>query len=1037
MKKKKLRILFTAASLICACSIGVGLTKIHSQIHAPAEKYEVVFDEAVNLLEEYAYGERVTIPSGKVGGVAASKVVVFSPSGKTYDSPSVLLNEKGQYTITWYATVSGRTVSAQKTFTVTQSVFTVGENSSWEYVEQLRTVEETDKDEDGNLDKTSGLKVTLADGEVFRYNQVIDLSDPETPFISFFPYSFSGLVQGENKQAEVSEYRFTLTDAYDPSLTVTIYMTYDYKNTASDTAWVLSVKVNDSKLAGLRTRTLSWLEKNGRDYLIVDGKYYQIEQSWRAAPSSTVTDNYGLQLYYDAETNMIKQTYNASAASASPVSDLDNEKLFPGTSFTGFTTGEAYLSISAYEYTGKMTTFELESLGGISGEDLTKINTKDTVPATIKVSDEFSSGDIAIALGETLEIPDAYVYDLSVPLGTKADFAVYYAYNPNSEKNELVGVKNGCFTPTKIGAYTLVYTAKDGNGNVGRKTIGLNCTTGIENKAVALTVDKEMEGQAGTHVELPTCTLTGLYTDAENIKTYVQFGMEERKEVDGSTLFLSGTGQYSLIYEYTTPFKTYTATCILTAKASNVVDIESPILPEYMIKGMRYTLDKVGAYTYQAEKPTLCETVVSISEDGKAYAEIDYDNFIVNASETVQFRYAYGEAVRYSETIEVVDVGFNKSLSMQSYFKDVNEQFNVSSSSKGIQFLTKTDATEATLSYVNVISLSAFAIDFQLLSSDGAEENPITYGTSTFVKFTLIDYYNRDNKLEILYTNKKNQASVSVNGGAMKSLNADYADKKVSISLSEEGVIAAKTTINYQKDFASDKAFLHIELGGVSGEACLNISKLNSVTLSARNVDNGRPTISVNTTEGNYDVNSIVTLSTASATDVFTPYLQSGLSLEVLMPNGDYATSTDGVLLDGTCAVGRTYQIKLEALGAYNVTYRYVDQSDNDNSISYTMSVADRVPPSLTVEGLEEGDVLTALYGETVKVKGCTYSDNISSPSDINIWVAVFSPLQVITKLEPNGEFLVDRKGDWTVMYYCIDETGNYKTFTYILRVTK
>jgi hypothetical protein len=775
----------------------------------------------------------------------------------------------------------------------------------------------------------------------------------------------------------------------------------------------------------------------GYDYQIVDGEYYQVVQSWRAAPSSTLTDNYGLQLYYDAATKTIKQTYYASGVYTYPVSDLDDEKLFPNISFNGFTTGEVYLSISAHEYLGKTATFELASIGGISGEDLTKINTQDVVPATIRVSDEFSSGEVAVALGETVKIPDAYVYDLSVPLGTKADFGVYYAYDPNAERNELVGVSNGCFTPTKIGAYTLVYTAKDASGNIARKTIGLNCTTGIENKAVVLTVDATMEGDAGTYVELPACTLTGLYTDTERVKTYVQFGKEERKEVDGSTLFLSGVGKYTLTYEYTTPFKTYTATCILTAKVSDVVDIETPILPEYMIKGARYTLDKVGAYTYQAETPTLRESVVSISEDGKEYVEIDYDNFIVNASQTVQFKYAYGEKTRYSETIEVVDVGFNKALSMQSYFKDVNGQFDVSSSTKGIRFVSKTDATEAKLSYVNVISLKSFAVDFQLLSNDGAKENPTSYGTSTFVKFTLIDYYNRDNTVEIVYANNKSQATSSVNGNMPVALKMDYFDKKVSISASDDGFIVAQNTIGYEKDFTSDKVLLHIELGGVSGEACLNISKLNGVTFSARTVDNGKPTVAVNTAEGNYTINSMATLDVASATDVFTPYLKSGLSLEVLAPNGEYAISTDGVLLDGTCAVDRAYEIQLDLLGAYNVTYRYVDQSGNDNSISYTMSVADRIPPKLTVEGVEEGDILTALYGETVTVKACSYSDDISSASELNMWISVFSPLQVITEVEPNGSFLIDRKGDWTVVYYCVDKTGNYTTFTYILRVTE
>lgn len=1047
MKKKFLKILTGLCCVGCLATAGVGLASMNVSTNVPAAAYEVAFADGETMQEWYAYGSVFTAPSGSIDGVSATKTAIVFPDGTTYEATSLELSEEGLYTVIWYAEKDGRTVSAKKTFKVIKDAFTAADGATCSYVDQLATVTPTDKDGDGEADATGGLKVSFNGGGTFTYNKPVDLREA-SPFIDLHGYSLSSLIEGYNgTKIEASNFYITLTDCYDASKMVTITVSYTARGDG-----VLNVHLGANavgqQVTACRYRGQSYLEEHPKiNWTTLDGQVYQIyEKVIYAGPD---TDEIGVSLYYDVEENLIKTTYGRINSAgvrklySYALTDLDDTNIYEKNAFEGFTTGEVYVSITADDFIERTANLEIESIGGVSGEALKSIEMKDTTPPTIKIKDELKNGAI-VAVNETVEIPDATAYDQYLPYGATTDKAVYYAYDPTKTNNRLVGLKNGCFTPTTAGAYTLVYTATDKNGNVGTATVEIACIAAADGQALDLSVEESMTASAGTYATLPECNASGLYEEYLQVKTYAQFsGDTERIEVKDGKLFLEKVGAYTVTYEYTTPLKTYTASCIVTSEASDVITIDKPVLPEYFIKDAKYTLDTVYAYEYTATEPTKFVAETYLSADGGEYKKVDYENVLIDASNTVRFKYVRGDVATYSDEMPVVDVGFGGKLSQTSYFRFTDGELKATATNTGLTFESLTQTGDSTLTYINVLSASSFALKFKVLASTPAvEDDPKTekdesapaanWGTVSAIKITLIDYYDRSNVVTLSYINDNGVAAFSLNGGAKTSLSRNFLGNDTMITYRNGEFLDNKQSFAWNGSFTSDRILMRITMEGIEDNACLNIASLNGQTLNTATRDNGAPNVYIKQLPtGIRKFNEIVTFDVAQCTDVFSPFLKSNLTLSVQTPSGNYATTTDGVSLAGKDPADRTYAVQLTEYGVYMVSYRYVDQNGKSGSISYAITVAERELPTLTVDGVLQGEVIEAEYGEMVTIADYSASD---AEGDVTSFVKVYSPLWRTVELD-DGVFHANKKGDFTVIYYCYDAAGNYTTFSYIVRV--
>ena len=1095
MNKKLLKLVTAACSLTLAASIGLGVANSLNNNPANVNAYEIALDSENELQSEYAYGSTVTIPMGTIEGVQTNKFVVVSPSGSVYNSVNLTLSEVGQYTIVWYATVGGREVYAEKTFTSTQSVFSINGGATYQYMESLS--KKTDM---------SGLKIAVEPESTIRFNNAIDLTDSSIPLANLFPYhgitniveitdalsdvatrikavqkeittlekeikDLDLLINSEETSAEDKEtyksqksekevekvrkeatlsdyeheqttyknsykyyndagnYLITLTDCYDP----TKYVTIDLEWQEDRTYWNFRAGANGQTAHGLRSKITDESLK-----VEVDGAEYQYHMApGQGLTSCNMVDNYGIQLYYDTATNRVYATFCRYASGKytvnqrNLVADLSNTTIYPDNAFEGFTTGEVYVSISAKNHYNSAANLEIASLGSYSGEELTVMG-KDTTAPVIQIDERLAKYN-TIALNEEITVPDATALDLNLPYGTKATKAVYYAYSPNSSNNAVIGLKNGKFTPTKQGSYTIVYTATDRNGNLATATVDLQCKSSKNNQAINFVVEESVQASAGNYVQIPEFAVEGLYTDTSAVKVYLRGNNGAQNLVTSSELFLEGVKNYELTYVYETPFKTYTATCTIVSVASDKVAMDNPVLPEYFIKGATYTLDTVYAYEYTAEKPVAVQAKAYMRKDNATdYEEVTNTKAVlIDAEESVQFKYEYKGEVRYSETIKVVDVGFKTSaFSIKDFFHSEEDVFTKSAATDGAKYVTN-GAEKATMKYVNVLSLPSFAVEFTLFDTLGEG----TYTAPKTLTFTIVDYYNRDNKVSVTFENNNTATKIYLDGVLAGTIARPTLGTKLSVSYNN-GFTVDGVTYAWTNNFTSEKMLLWVEMDGMEGASCLNISKLCGNKFTDATKDKADPVLYISKTNNGYqDYNKVITLSKASACDIFAPYVESGLRLTVRKPDGNYATSLDGVVLNGTCPVDREYQIKLDEIGIYNVLYEYVDQNGNNCSFGNYPTIRDQVAPTLTVEGKVQDQVVTAKWGATVEVAKYTVSDDLSKEDKIIAWVNVFYPDGQILEVANGGTFHAKKKGKYTIFYSAYDEVGNFTTFAYYVMV--
>ncbi len=1080
MKKKLLKFLAVACSLTCIATAGLGTTLSGETEFNVAKAYEITLADASALKSDYPYGDLLSIPMGTIDGEPTTKYIVFSPTGKVYDTASVSLLEEGQYTIVWYANVGGKEVSAKKSFFVTKSAFTLDGGGAYPaYVESL----DRSKEEDG-------ITFSLEAESTLRYNRAIDLADTSVPFAKIFPYQritnleeatrvayeknaplraynddakqlkkelkASGMTDEATIEREVkkqlgnapteysAEYQYnedarnyliTLTDRCDP----TNYVTIDLEWLENRTYWNFRASAVGQKEHGIRNK------KDGvEEQVTIDGKeynYYYAPSQGRT--SCNITDDKGLELYYDVEKNHVYMTFwrytydddgdHYTENKKLLIADLSNEVIYPTNPFKGFTTSEVYVAISAKNYAGNTASIDIASLGGISGRDLLEADMHDTKAPVIAVDEDLRGGSPFIAVGEEIEIPDAIAHDVNLPYGTKATTSVYYAYTPNNDKNVSVGLVNGKFTPQKAGVYTIVYTATDPSGNVGTATVALQCKNGVDNKAVKLAVDEEIEGKAGELLPIPECTVLGLYSDENLLKRYVQFEDGEKTLLTGDDLFLKGVGRYVLTYEYETPFKTYTTTCVVTTSASENITLDAPILPEYFIKGAKYTLDPVYAYEYTTKEPVAVETKVFMRADGGSYEEVNRKEVTINASSTVSFKYEHKGEVAYSETISVLDVGFNGKLAAEKYFHSEENAFIGEATNSGVRYVADGTTPNATMKYINTLSLSSFGFEFQFLNKIEEKE----FIAPTNLTLTLVDYYDRENKVTLGFTQFGGSTEFSVNGERKTMLSNALLGTKFSVEYSNGFSIDGKTYA-WNGAFTSDRMLLWVTLNDMVDDTCLEITSLGIGTLKkVTTTDKVKPVLTyseLNT--GSHSMNKVITIAQAYAYDLIAPYVESGLSLTVTMPDGSFATSEDGVKLDGTCPVNRSYALKLTMAGTYLVTYTYVEQNGNTLVGVDRPNVQDQTSPVITVEGATENEIRTATWGANVKVASYTVTDETSAKDELKAWVCVFSPSGIVRQVDGNGTFYAEEKGKYTVFYHCYDKVGNYTTFKYFVVVS-
>lgn len=1000
------------ALIVCALCSGAAGISASRQVKSLSAA-EIVSESDLKI--SYRLGDTVVLPNAILSDgektYTANKTVI-TPKGNAYVTDTLTATEEGQYTVRYTATrADGRVLIAEKTFEVIGSLFTVGANSSAEY-----TANGLGKD------GYSGLQLSLAKGESFRYNKAVNVSGKTASetVLSLFP-------QPETiGQAEASKIYVDFIDAYDASNYVRLSI-----KASTDPVWHTSY--SSAAFGGGPTVGLF----GGGGDITIDGERYtkktNDDSGCNTILSFTGETNTGfgfngkevpLQISWDYAN---KRIYNTTQQFGGLVSDLDDPALY-NELWQGFTTGEVYVSISADGYLG--STMRL-SVVDLFGEDLSLTDNEDTVPPVIAVDyGDYAKDSLPTAqVGKRYTAFSATAYDVYDTRAVDVTVKAYYNYGTASAVQ--LTVKDGYFVPDREGAITLEYTAKDYYGNRAVQTCVLEAKA-AQSLAIRL-ADDEKIGHTGESVKVKSATCVGTYDEAAlAVEAVLVSDPTVRYAVDKDTFTFTPlyAGEYDVVYTCKNYIESAETTDRLTVEAGNLVLVnDEAAVPRYFIKNAAYTLPDLYGYNLSTGKPVRQLIDIYVSEDGGAERKVD-GAFTVTASKTVKVIYRADSQTQKTYEVPVADVGYGGKLDMKSYL--VSETLAKSSDGDGVTLTANQEGTHK-VSFINAVLAEPAVVKFSVMSG----RNSVKWMT-----ITLTDSEDASVKLTVTYRASTGKVTASADGktdsvavktfynGTTFQFEYDDKTKTAYADRSNNGVTKVVLPESFH-GFPSQKVYIDVEASYAQG-AAIRVEKINNQTLNNATTDDTLPELLVRSRRGSNPYGVTITLEKVLAADVLDPSIT--FAFQVTDPNRKSVTDTNGVLLDGGDGKDKSptveHTIVCDQYGQYTVKFWGSDTSDNPFGHSYVISVVDTEGPQIVLSNKTE----YAKVGDSVRLADYAVSDNRTEEVQVSVFVLTPEGKAVLLQ-DGVTAFKASRAGRYTVTYYAKDGDDNVVMVSYDITV--
>ena len=1003
MKKNKKQWL-CALLMTCFVSVGSGCAVQALGGNNVVFAQEITFSEA-EIKDTYYVGDTLTLPASATTEYNGETYTltdgtVYYPDGTAYQLQEYVFAQTGVYKIVYSAVLDDVVLKAEKPVEVLEKNWSVGtEKSSVEY----GTTTMSHEDWKG----ADCLTVTIAEGDTFQYNVPIDLSqNTVNDIVTIMPLQTSDT-------ANVQDVIVRITDCYDSTNYVEFLLWY----MAGNSTYARANASNQESNGLYRTDTMKPV--TGAKEVFVDGnRYISYYSQWGVSLSNGALANSsnGFTWTYNNDTQEVRVKHSRSETEGALVTQLGNSDLFGENLFKGFTTGEVYLSVYANNYKNGNPAIELVAIGGAKGEALQTADYTDKKAPLLDVKYTPTVGNaVFVAQGEEVEIFDATVMDVS---GTKLSTSVYYNYE--SSKASSVFVKDGKFTATKPGIYTIVYTATDGNGNTSTDKVVVNSVTRENGQAIDFDVEKLDSVTAGKTITLPVPTVEGLNGDV-TVDTYVTSPNGTTERVEGTfTALYNGT--YTVEYRYYDAVRSYTYTYTVESEPSDDVRFLSTLsAPRYFIKNASYALDKLTAYTFTSAEPTAVDAQFFVKLDGGEYVEADVNNFVVNANTSVQVKYVCRDQTLESVVVPVVDTGFNATVAMGAYFQG---NFTATEDFGYVRYTSNATEGDCGMQFVNTLTLPEFRLDFTVPL--GAEYKAL--------RLTLTDYYDRENKTVVELTSLNGSLVGIVDGVVYKGTGAFANNEIKSVFYNDSTkrwMLPNGASAPYTSSFTTSLCLLDVELVGISGEAYVDMRMVGNQPFGRTYFDVIEPIISAKNCAGQRSLNDKVVLQPATYVDVLSPSLAGVLKLSVTDSEGKAVTADDGTVLDGTADATKEYAFTAQKYGNYRVTYTANDQSMNSAFLPMLIVVADEIAPVITVTEKH----VDVPYLTEYTFDNFTVSDNYTPADELNVTIAVYD--EAFSVVSVGKTFKAEYVGNYVVYVYCTDSAGNSSYITFTLTVSE
>lgn len=656
----------------------------------------------------------------------------------------------------------------------------------------------------------------------------------------------------------------------------------------------------------------------------------------------------------------------------------------------------------------------------------------DTISPSIKVSlTEDLNNPITqatVAVDEPIYIPEnIQVSDVNYFGVLKKN--IYFDKGGRNESN--VFIDNGTFTPTREGRYTLVYTAVDAYGNQGSAEVVYFAVSGE-----ALTYEQPNVLQAlvsGRDQELPLIESVNSICGDVTVSVCVLSPLGEVVN-DGYVFTPKVLGEYKVEYHfktlvYDTVF-TYQVSCNDSEDA--VFFNDDFVLPRYFIKDATYQLEPYTVYLPIDKGFKAVDAEIWVKADDGDYTKInDINEYKAEANEKLRFKFVCKGKYVESKEISVVDVGYGaQEIEYLDYF--VGDYTAKEKGRDGFSFtFDYQEKEELTLEFINLISFDNFALQFSI---------PENYANFKEMHVILSDYSNPEIKNTIRYSKIANGFTFKVLEGNTKqntvtSMTLDGLKDFLQCDNGTKIVNNLKCVQNCMP-IESDKCYMTIKFIGVSGNCRLDINKLNLQSLSDT-LWESTPDLA-NKRYGVRYLGDTLKILPMEFTSVFNPTRSTDAKVSVTFPDGSYATTTDGKVLNGLTA-NQEYTVKVTEAGMWSVQY-VVSNATSDGSgrfsaVDYVVNVLDTTAPTITfADGITNASVVEVSKNELYTIVDYTITDNLTSDKEIKSLVYVIDEKNHLY-IWDKTELVFQEVGRYTIIVYAVDGDGNTAQASYTVVV--
>lgn len=991
MSKKK--VIF-GALLTCICiTFAIG----YFGFRTSAEKATIV---DCDIRSEYQRGDEFVMPDGKVSykgeeKKADSKYVVF-PSGKANESETIVLSEEGEYELVFKTKVNGTVVSAKKTFVVKKALLEVNSEYSSAKIENNK------------------INVSLATDDTFTYNAKLDLASA-TKENTLLDMEFAPISKGN---ADATKVKIRLTDLYDEENYVEVTLKNLVESWANGIIYISAGAANQPQVG------LENVEVPENTNVHIDNKFgTPVNFSMVGLPNSSMDTH--LKLYFDYNEKAFyvdREVYSGGAKRI--IVDLDDPEIFGEALWSGFTTGEVKMSISASDYQAPSCNFMISTV--CDNSEFQDIG--DVELPLLSVRSEYGIDEVPVALvGKPYQTFDAEavdVYDGKIETTT----AVYYKYY--SEKPVKISVIDGKFTPAKEGTYVIEYSATDLSGNVATECVKVQAVKG-EGLQVELK-DIVTETTSGTPVkvfsELHCTDSSGKVSHSVTAKNKAT---DEEIKIDSETLEFIPMSDGE--WEITVTVKDYVSTVKKTfdVKSNHTTQpqtYDKVGIPNYFILGATYNLPDSVGYDFSSGKGIASNMEVFVTESGSSETKLENTQYIPKKTGKVKVTYRLtvdGKSCEKSYEANVVDVGYTGDLDLGKYFVATEGTVTTERNASSVIYEVKKNAK---LDFINFVQVKDFAFSFQVGAKSAYNK----------IHIYLSDVVN-GKQVKLSYNRTAEGVTFSVNDGMQQKLTSYFDGEKENYLLefnNDTYLALANSEVDFKVNqfldgsefvgFTDSVARFSIEIEDAAGASQFVVTNLNAQPMNNSKVDRFAPQIIVDTKAGDRGKGEKVELKGAFAHDTLDP--NCVMTMDVTDPDGEYVKDENGVSLDGTQDPEKDYVFEVNSYGDYTIRYVVTDGKGKTDEYIYAVTSKDVIGPTIELSKHKS----SAKKGNTVEVATAEVKDNITK--DCKVFTYVFNPDGTSTKLV-DGEFEALVSGTYTVRYIAFDEDGNYAFASYEIDV--